>query len=86
MKWRTIRKKAITVRGRPFDGNPDDPDVIVTAMMNGGQVKHGFVIETPNGPVAIRPGEWIIEGIEGEKYPITYDILLKTYDMLEEDK
>jgi len=86
VKWRRIRKKPITVRARPFDGNPEDPDVIVTAMVEQGQVVHGFVVETPNGPVSIRPGEWIVEGIAGELYPIDYDILLQTYEILEEDK
>ena len=86
VKWRKIRKKAITVRARPFDGNPDDPDVIVAATLERGQVVHSFLIETPNGPVNVRPGDWIVEGIAGELYPIDYDILLKTYDMLEEDK
>ena len=83
VKWYKLRKKPITIRGRPFTGDPEDPDVIVTAMLEHGSVVYGFVVETPNGPVNIRPGEWIIEGIAGELYPIDYDIMLKTYDMPE---
>lgn len=86
MKWIKIRKKPIKVRARQFDGNPDDPDVIKTAIFNGGHVKQAFVMETPNGPVNIKPGDWIVEGVAGEKYPIAHEILLKTYDFVKEDK
>ena len=85
MKWQKVRKRPITVEARPFDGNPDDPDVMATSIMNGGQVVHGFVVVTHSGPAQINPGDWIIKSTRGEKYPITHPDLLETYDFVDED-
>lgn len=38
---------------------------------------------THEGWVAARPGDWIIEGIEGEYYPCAESIFDKTYDRVE---
>jgi hypothetical protein len=45
--------------------------------------QYGRVL-TPNGPVKVSPGEWIITGVAGERYPISDEILKKTYDPVEE--
>jgi len=39
-----------------------------------------FYIETLEGRMEAKPGDWIITGVNGEKYPCKPDIFLKTYE------
>ena len=41
-------------------------------------------IDTLEGVHIVCPGDWIITGIKGERYPCKPDIFEKTYDMVEE--
>jgi len=43
------------------------------------------VVHTPNGPVRIEPGEWIITGAANEKYPCKAHIFEATYEVAVED-
>ena len=45
---------------------------------------HGW-IDTLEGGHIVCPGDFIITGIEGEKYPCKPDIFENTYDLVEED-
>lgn len=38
------------------------------------------IIETLEGPHVVLPGDWIITGVNGEKYPCKPDIFEKTYE------
>lgn len=40
-------------------------------------------IVTLEGNLNVSPGDWIITGINGEKYPCKPDIFDKTYEMVE---
>ena len=40
---------------------------------------HGWV-NTAEGGHIVCPGDWIITGIKGEKYPCKHDIFEKTYE------
>lgn len=40
-------------------------------------------IDTPEGRMLVSAGDWIITGVNGEKYPCKPDIFDKTYEMLE---
>lgn len=42
------------------------------------------IINTLEGPHIIIPGDYIIKGIKGEKYPCKPDIFEQTYDLVEE--
>ncbi len=42
-------------------------------------------IETLEGVMTASPGDWIIIGIKGEKYPCKNDIFKKTYEPVSED-
>jgi hypothetical protein len=44
---------------------------------------YGWRINTLEGPLAVSPGDWIITGIEGEKYPCKPDIFGATYDAVD---
>lgn len=41
--------------------------------------EHGF-IDTFEGRHAVCPGDWIITGVKGERYPCKPDIFVATYD------
>ena len=44
---------------------------------------HGF-IETLEGGHMVCPGDWIITGVNGERYPCKPDIFDKTYEAVQE--
>jgi hypothetical protein len=43
------------------------------------QVFEEVEIETLEGIMKASPGDWIVKGIHGEKYPVKPDIFEKTY-------
>lgn len=42
------------------------------------------VVDTLEGPLDVSPGDWIITGIKGEKYPCKPDIFELTYEPVTE--
>lgn len=60
---------------RKFVKNP----VIVEAY----QVDEVVKIETLEGTMIASPGDWIVKGIYGEKYPVKPDIFKITYQPVE---
>jgi hypothetical protein len=47
------------------------------------QVFEEVKIETLEGTMIASPGDWIVKGIHGEKYPVKPDIFQKTYEPLD---
>lgn len=47
--------------------------------------EEGFIIPTLEGNMLCAWGNWIIQGPQGEIYPIHNDIFLQTYEPVEED-
>lgn len=43
-----------------------------------------YFIRTLEGKMNVSPGDWIITGIAGEKYPCKPDIFEKTYERVED--
>lgn len=41
-----------------------------------------WMIETLEGTMEAKPGDWIIRGISGEFYPCKLDIFFKTYELV----
>lgn len=41
-------------------------------------------VETLEGVMKVLPGDWIVTGIAGEKYPCKNEIFQKTYEMVED--
>ena len=41
------------------------------------------IIHTLEGDMQAEPGDYIITGVEGEKYPCKPDIFEKTYELIE---
>lgn len=40
-----------------------------------------FMIKTLEGDLKVSPGDWIITGIKGEKYPCKPDIFAESYEL-----
>lgn len=87
------RKKPVVIEAFKWTGGPDqteDPEWIVEAIQNetvwfddvGTPVV--LVIETLEGRMFARPGEWIIRGVKGEIYPCKPDIFEATYEAVED--
>lgn len=91
------RKKPVVIEAKKYElGMEDcwgylDRDDKVVFLYNGlGQVVHpGHVqrlvpaIMTLEGPHAILPGDYIITGVKGERYPCKPDIFELTYEPAE---
>ena len=43
-------------------------------------IEHLGVITTLEGNLYVRPGDWIIKGIQGEYYPCNPDVFQATYE------
>lgn len=65
---------------KPIERSYRKRPVIVKAV----QTLKGIDIETPEGVMHASPGDWIITGVNGEKYPCKPDIFAKTYEPVEE--
>ena len=46
------------------------------------QISEAFEVETLEGVMKGKAGDWLIIGIHGEMYPISKEIFEKTYDMV----
>ena len=73
-----FRKKPVVIEaeqwfpGKPVDGVIEsDPD---------STTQFAPFVETLEGPLNVSPGDWIITGIKGEKYPCKPDIFEATYE------
>jgi hypothetical protein len=45
------------------------------------QIDEAFEVETLEGKMKGRPGDWLMIGVHGEMYPIAKEIFKKTYDL-----
>ncbi|VNM35160.1 prophage Lp2 protein 33 [Streptococcus pneumoniae] len=52
--------------------------VIVDAI----QIDTEMYIDTLEGVMKASPGDWIVTGVDGEKYPVKPDIFEKTYEVI----
>lgn len=59
--------------GRRIDGVEERPG-------NGKNSEPVGIVKTLEGDMIARPGDWIITGVEGEKYPCKNEIFKKTYE------
>jgi hypothetical protein len=48
-------------------------------------MQEDFEVETLEGNLRGRAGDYLMVGVEGELYPCSREIFEKTYDWLEED-
>ena len=48
------------------------------------QTDKELIVQTLEGQLHASPGDWIITGIRGEKYPCKPDVFEKTYEPVQE--
>ena len=58
------------------------PIVVHATQLN---FPEGFTVYTMEGEYRGKPGDYLMIGVNGEKYPIDKDIFEKTYDVLPDE-
>lgn len=76
------RKKPVIIEAIQWTGNisPDIQNFLGTEIVLEGK---NLLINTLEGVMHARPGDYIIRGVSGELYPCKSDIFRKTYDLVE---
>lgn len=85
----TFRKKPVVIKAYQFDINKlnvvCDPDIITRYpgdMPDWTPRDCRFFIETLEGAMEVRQGDWVVTGISGEKYPCKDQIFRASYDLV----
>ena len=47
------------------------------------QVTERTIIHTIEGPLTAQPGDWVITGVDGERWPVKKEIFEKTYRVID---
>ena len=58
--------------------------VPIEGVDKGPREDHAWGIATLEGFMVASPGDWIITGVKGEKYPCKHDIFVATYEEVRE--
>jgi hypothetical protein len=67
-------KKSVVVEAVQWFKDGDHPAVVVDSARE----PTGY-IDTPEGRLAVEPGDWIITGVAGENYPCKPDTFKRLY-------
>lgn len=77
------RKKPVVVEAKQFWPNKKPwPEGVVREPTLGTAASH-YRVHTLEGQFAVSPGDWIITGVKGEKYPCKPDIFDMIYEPAE---
>jgi hypothetical protein len=83
------RKKPVLIEARQWDGAVlAATGIIDWVLANGGTARYRndavttprIAIDTLEGTMYASPGDWIIQGVQGEFYPCKPDIFAATYE------
>ena len=90
-----FRKKPVVIEAFKWSGDntqTEDPEWIIEAINKGdvrfkneGSILCEMVIDTLEGTLIARLGDYVIKGIKGEIYPCKPDIFEATYEKVEEE-
>lgn len=86
---RRFRKRPVVITATQFEPlrEPWPEGVYEHTVSGNAATLAGAVVEwridTLEGPLKVSPGDWIITGIKGEKYPCKSDIFEATYESVE---
>lgn len=76
-----FRKKPVVIEAIQFTGQNKDEIVTFTGDVLGVDSPDGdLMIITLEGSMRASPGDWVIQGVNGEFYPCKPDIFEKTYE------
>ena len=82
-----VRKKPVIVEA--FKWGKEAPQWFIKAYQSGkiyyDKRTSELTIETLEGNMIVRDMDWIIQGVNGEIYPVKDDIFKKTYEILGDD-
>lgn len=85
-----FRKKPVVIDAVQFDGSIDCTAKIVALAGNQKTVlkadHSSITIDTLEGVMTARIGDWIIKGVQGEIYPCKPDIFRATYESVDTPK
>lgn len=83
-----FRKKPVVIDAYEFRAG--EQDSALADDVTAGRVEYKedgtMLIDTLEGVMIARPGDWIIRGIKGELYPCKADIFAATYEMVDESE
>lgn len=86
MTGQKFRKKPVVIEAMQFDGS-NGPAVEAWA---GGAVSRAgdrtLTVQTPEGPLFARSGDWIVRGVWGEIYPVFPGIFQETYEAVTDEE
>ncbi|HFI0405727.1 TPA: hypothetical protein ACGOYB_001831 [Streptococcus suis] len=54
----------------------------IPVVVDAEQISEVQYIETLEGTMKASAGDWIITGVDGERYPVKPDIFARTYEIL----
>lgn len=80
-----FRKRPVEIEAVLFDGTPASSQYVIAWADKSYSATRGdgallVAIETLEGTMYARPGDWIIKGVQGEFYPCKPDIFAATYE------
>lgn len=75
------RKKPVVIEAEQFDESLEQHERLGLRYISGNMSP---IIETLEGPLTVSPGDWIITGVQGERYPCKPDIFEATYEPVED--
>ncbi len=78
------RKKPVVIEAKLLDSNDYDGACEIVGWCNGIAHEEGCEINTLEGIMLARFGDYIIKGVEGEFYPCKPGIFEKTYEKVDE--
>lgn len=78
-----FRKKSVIIEAEQwFPGVKIDG--VIGNPSNNPMLYGQYFVETLEGMMRVRPGDWVITGVQGEKYPCKPDIFEATYEPVED--
>jgi hypothetical protein len=82
-----FRKKPIVVEAIEFQGAGSVVEREVLEAFIGTAGRYDFdtghyLIDTLEGTLRARPGDWIVKGVRGEFYPVRADIFAETFEVV----
>lgn len=78
-----FRKKSIVIEAEQWFPGKEVEGVLTKLKNLDIVIEINPYIDTLEGRMRVSPGDWIITGVNGEKYPCKPDIFDKTYEILE---
>ncbi len=79
------RKKPVVIEAIQYNGNNRDEILVKLNLDSIGEdfISDDLLIETLEGEMRARPGDYIIKGVKGEIYPCKADVFELTYEAIE---